>query len=103
MTPFRYQDDLTVGRLLQFFRLRERLRCRSQLVRPGFEEVQVPPHAVRRSVPTSKPIAPEGVWVADNLVPFGERSTRSWGRSVARLWRRSGRAPRAAPPPEPTA
>ena len=37
LTPFRYKSYLTVGRLRQFFRLRERLRCRSQLYGP-FDE-----------------------------------------------------------------
>ena len=74
MAPFRYQDNLTVGRLLLFFRQRERLRYRSQLVRPDFEEGQVPPHADQRSVPTSKPIAPEGVVGGGNVIAVAGES-----------------------------
>jgi hypothetical protein len=77
MTPFRYQNYLTVGRFLLFFRQRERLRCRSQLVRPDFGEGRVPPHADQSSVPTSKPIAPVGV--------VGASKVRLGGRVVKRL------------------
>ena len=58
LTPFRYKDNLTVGRLCGFLgREGDCIIVRNYYV-PVLKWSGSPPHASQLSVPTSKPIAP---------------------------------------------